>query len=65
MKLKTLIISCLLPLLFSCEGYRPSYQNIKLDFETRAKDLVSRMSLEEKVSQLTHYADAVEHLGVP
>jgi beta-glucosidase len=65
MKLKTLTFSCLLPLLFSCEGYRPSYQNIKLDFETRARDLVSRMSLEEKVSQLTHYADAVEHLGVP
>jgi len=65
MKLKTLTIICLVSLLFSCEGYRPSYQNIKLDFETRARDLVSRMSLEEKVSQLTHYADAVEHLGVP
>jgi len=65
MKLKTLTFSCLLPLLFSCEGYRPSYQNTNLDFETRAKDLVSRMSLEEKVGQLTHYADAVEHLGIP
>jgi len=41
------------------------YQNPKLDFETRAKDLVSRMTLEEKVSQLTHYAAEVERLGIP
>jgi beta-glucosidase len=65
MKLKTLTIICLISLLFSCDGSRYPYQNIKLDFETRARDLVSRMTLEEKVSQLTHYADAVEHLGIP
>ncbi len=64
MKLKTLTVICLISLLFSCEGPRYPYQNVKLDFETRASDLVSRMSLEEKVSQLTHYADAVEHLGI-
>ncbi len=65
MKLKTLTIICLISFLFSCEGPRYPYQNVKLDFETRAADLVSRMNLEEKVSQLTHYADAVEHLGIP
>jgi beta-glucosidase len=65
MKLKTLTIICLVSLLFSCEGSRYPYQNIKLDFETRARDMVSRMTLEEKVSQLTHYADAVEHLDIP
>jgi len=65
MKLKTLILICLAFLLFACDGNRPSYQNIKLDFEMRAADLVSRMTLEEKVGQLTHYADAVERLGIP
>ncbi|MCK4879827.1 MAG: glycoside hydrolase family 3 C-terminal domain-containing protein [Bacteroidales bacterium] len=65
MKLKNLTMICLVSLLFSCEGYRHAYQNINLDFETRAADMVSRMTLEEKVSQLTHYADAVDHLGIP
>ena len=65
MNLKILTISLLTFLLFSCDGNRPSYQNTRLDFESRVADLVSRMSLEEKVSQLTHYADAVEHLGIP
>jgi beta-glucosidase len=65
MKLRILVTSCLVVLLFSCETSRYPYQNTNLDFETRAADLVSRMSLEEKVGQLTHYADAVEHLGVP
>ncbi len=61
-----LIVLSLFSLLFSCtEGYRYPYQDTKLDFESRAEDLVSRMTLAEKVSQLTHYADAVEHLGIP
>lgn len=53
-------------LLLSCDR-QPAYpfQNTKLDFDTRAEDMVSRMTLEEKVSQLGHYADAVEHLGIP
>jgi beta-glucosidase len=65
MKLIKLSLSCLLLLLVSCNQSRYPYQNTKLDFESRARDLVSRMSLEEKVGQLTHHADAVEHLGIP
>lgn len=65
MNMKTLTIICMGSLLISCDGYRYPYQNPKLDFESRAEDLVSRMTLEEKVGQLTHYADAVEHLGIP
>ncbi len=34
-------------------------------FEERAADLVSRMTLEEKVSQLQNDAPAIERLGVP
>ena len=41
------------------------YQNPSLDFETRAADLVERMTLEEKISQLGNSAPAIERLGVP
>jgi beta-glucosidase len=66
MNLKNAFVLILFTLLLSCGNeYKYPYQNTKLDFETRAEDLVSRMTLEEKVGQLTHYASAVEHLGVP
>ncbi|HEY6923954.1 MAG TPA: glycoside hydrolase family 3 C-terminal domain-containing protein [Steroidobacteraceae bacterium] len=41
------------------------FGDTKLSFEERARDLVSRMTLEEKVSQLGHTADAIERLGIP
>jgi beta-glucosidase len=43
----------------------PPYLNPDLDFEARARDLVSRMTVEEKVSQLTNQAAAIPRLGVP
>ncbi len=39
--------------------------NENLSFEQRAKDLVSKMTLEEKMSQMLHSAPAVERLGIP
>ena len=36
-----------------------------MDFNKKAKELVSQMTLEEKVSQMLHYAGAVERLGIP
>jgi beta-glucosidase len=51
--------------LTSCLAQMPAYQDPKLPFEDRARDLVSRMTLEEKVSQLGHTADAVPRLGIP
>lgn len=42
-----------------------SYQDITLGFEERAKDLVSHMTLEEKISQMLHYAPAIERLEIP
>ncbi|WP_232468353.1 glycoside hydrolase family 3 C-terminal domain-containing protein [Alkalitalea saponilacus] len=36
-----------------------------LDNEERVKDLVSRMTLEEKVFQMLHEAPAIERLGIP
>ena len=41
------------------------YQDPSLSFEERAKDLVSRMTLEEKVSQMQNGAAPIDRLGVP
>ena len=41
------------------------YQDITLPIEKRADDLVSRMTLEEKVSQMVYDAPGIERLGVP
>src|SRR4029079_11792350 len=43
----------------------PLYRNPSLPIETRVNDLVSRMTLEEKVSQMMNGSAAVERLGVP
>ncbi len=43
----------------------PAYRNEGLSFAERARDLVSRMTLEEKVSQMLHTASAIPRLGVP
>lgn len=42
----------------------PIYMDTNYSFEERAADLVSRMTLEEKVSQLGYKAPAIERLGV-
>src|SRR5512140_1478229 len=41
------------------------YLDTQLSFEARAADLVHRMTLQEKASQLVNQARAVERLGVP
>lgn len=46
---------------FSSEPYR----DLDKSFEDRAADLVSRMTLEEKVAQLGNNAPAIPRLGVP
>lgn len=43
----------------------PAFKNENLSFEERAKDLVSRMTLEEKVTQMVYNAPAVPRLGIP
>src|SRR5579864_6262804 len=43
----------------------PLYRDSRLPLEQRVSDLVSRMTLEEKVSQLTHVADPIPHLDIP
>ncbi|WP_439711249.1 glycoside hydrolase family 3 C-terminal domain-containing protein [Clostridium estertheticum] len=42
----------------------PMYKNENLSFEKRAKDMVSRMTLFEKVSQMTYNSGAIPRLGI-
>ena len=44
---------------------KPAYLNTELSAEQRAVDLVHRMTLEEKASQLVNQARAIPRLGVP
>src|SRR3954453_11664870 len=41
------------------------YQDLSLDFDARAKDLVGRLTLDEKIAQLMNDAPAIPRLGVP
>ena len=62
------LISILLLSVFSSaqnENKKPLYLNPELPLETRVNDLVSRMTLEEKVSQMIDDAKAIDRLGVP
>ena len=47
------------------DAEKPAYQNPNLPAEQRAADLVHRMTLEEKASQLVNQARAIPRLGVP
>ena len=44
---------------------KPLYLNEELSFEERAKDLVSRMTVEEKVTQMLFNSPAIPRLGIP
>jgi beta-glucosidase len=44
---------------------KPAYLDPTLPIDRRVDDLVSRMTLEEKISQMMNRAAAVERLGVP
>ncbi len=41
------------------------FQNPSLSIETRVNDLVSRLTLQEKVSQMLNSTPAIERLGIP
>ena len=43
----------------------PPYKNPSLPVERRVDDLVSRMTLEEKISQMMNAAAPIERLGIP
>ncbi len=43
----------------------PAYRNPALPVEARVDDLVGRMTLEEKISQILNTAPAIDRLGIP
>src|SRR5262245_30706251 len=49
----------------SAQESLPPYKDPSLPIEKRVDDLVSRMTLEEKVSQMINAAAPIERLGVP
>jgi beta-glucosidase len=52
-------------LLAQTDGQRPRYKDPSLTIEQRVNDLVSRMTLEEKVSQMMNAAAAIPRLDIP
>jgi beta-glucosidase len=53
------------PLLSAQQSYEFPYQNPDLSVEARVNDLVSRMTVDEKISQMMNTAPAVDRLGIP
>jgi len=51
--------------LFAQNAEQPAYLNASLPAEQRAADLVHRMTMEEKVTQLVNQSRAVPRLNVP
>ena len=47
------------------QAWEFAYQNPDLSVEERVDDLVSRMTAEEKISQMMNSAPAIERLGIP
>jgi len=59
------IIPFVAPASFAQDTSNFPYMNIKLSAEERASDLVHRMTLEEKASQLVNQARAIPRLNIP
>jgi len=63
--MKARIIILFLALAFVVQAQqKPKYLDTKYSFEERAADLVSRMTLEEKISQMVYTAPAIPRLGI-
>ncbi len=58
-------LAVLLALSAAASAEEPAYKDLNKSFEQRAADLVSRMTLEEKVAQLGNNAPAIPRLDVP
>ncbi len=60
-----LTLLCAMSLPSSGQQATEPYKDPKLPIEQRVNDLISRMTVEEKASQLVHVADPIPRLGVP
>jgi beta-glucosidase len=68
--LAVVVFPCLLaqtpdPQIVSSDGNKPLYLDPNAPLERRVNDLVSRMTLDEKISQMQNNAPAIPRLGIP
>ncbi|WP_400077508.1 glycoside hydrolase family 3 C-terminal domain-containing protein [Winogradskyella sp. R77965] len=63
--IKILLLAITLLLFASCVDDSSKIKHKAIDFEKKAKELVSSMTLEEKVSQMSYESPAIERLGIP
>lgn len=68
----SLILSTIFIMVTSCKtnekqemNYKYKFQNASLSVEERVQDIVSEMTLQEKVSQMRYDAPGIERLGLP
>lgn len=64
MKLRSLLTGCLLMCVVGVNAQQFPYQDPGLSFEARAKDLCSRLTLEEKASLMCDVSPAIPRLGI-
>jgi len=62
---KVALTAALLPIAGFSQNNDYPFRNTNLSFEKRVEDLVSRLTLEEKVNQMLNAAPAIERLGIP
>ncbi len=65
MKFHVLAILVLTPIALCGQTKPPAYLDSSLPAATRAHDVVSRMTLDEKAAQLEDWATAIPRLGIP
>lgn len=64
--LRTLVLTCTLVLITACNKQEKAlYMDSSKSFEERADDLLSRMTLQEKVDFMRFDSPAIDRLGIP
>ncbi|MFH0759933.1 MAG: glycoside hydrolase family 3 C-terminal domain-containing protein [Bacteroidota bacterium] len=63
--LSAVVLMQFLPGLSQSGNYQYPFQNPAVPVEKRAEDLVSRLTLEEKVAQMMYTAPGIERFGIP
>ena len=62
---KLILISCVFFFSNLINAQTPGYLNTSLSTEARVNDLVSRLTLQEKVDQMMYTAPAIPRLNIP